>query len=308
MTELERNQRRHSKEHPTEKSKKPRNKERLSAALTAAEVPHEPTMNHKNMQKLEKDNQIPLSDEIPKIIEGWEGKPKGMLQVLAERGFINRSKPLTYFTISGRKDVAGNLIEDSSLSGMMENLFDFQDELTLLQHMAAGMSQGTGIKDTVERTPICHPELAGEGIEYSWGCSKQTYRNMRIEKKRGAVNFPESVRYSLSKEVLSIEQIRKFSFRARRYILSYYVLENLTELEKTNKDSQLLKISSFIKAEGENITPQLIERMVKAFKGHRCALDFNKGFLTNVINKDDNAIIKKESGFVHKRGAAVEKE
>jgi hypothetical protein len=103
--------------------------------------------------------------------------------------------------------------------------------------------------------------------------------------------------------------IRKFSRRARRYILSYYVFENLTELEKTKEDSQLLKICSFIKAEGGNITPQLIERMVKAFtKGHRCALDFNKGFLTGVINEDDNAIIKKEGGFVHKRGAAVEKE
>jgi hypothetical protein len=62
----------------------------------------------------------------------------------------------------------------------------------------------------------------------------------------------------------------------------------------------LLEISSFIKAEGENITPQLIERMVMAFKGHRCALDFDKYFLTGVINKDDNVIIKKESGFDHK--------
>jgi hypothetical protein len=73
-------------------------------------------MNHKNMQKLAKDNQIPWSDEIPKVIEGWEGKPKGMLQVLlAKRGFIDRSKPPAYFTISGGKDVAENLIENFSL-------------------------------------------------------------------------------------------------------------------------------------------------------------------------------------------------
>jgi hypothetical protein len=49
--------------------------------------------------------------------------------------------------------------------------------------MTAGMSQGTGIEVTVERTPIFHPELAGKGIEYSWGCAKQTYRSMRIEQK-----------------------------------------------------------------------------------------------------------------------------
>lgn len=308
MDEAERNNRRRDYTHPTEMSKKQRNKERLSSVLTAAGVPHEPTMNHKSMQKLAKENGIPISDEIPKIIEGWEGKAKGMLQILAERGFIDRSKPLSYFTIAGKKDAAGKLIEETSLSRLMENLYDFQNELTLLQHMAIGMSEGTGITITVERTPICHPELAGEGIEYSWGCSKQTYRNLPIEKKKGAVNFRESVRHCLSKNVLSIERIRKFSRRARRYILSYYVFENMNELEKTNDDDQLREISSFIKAEGENITPQLIERMVKAFKAHRCALDFDRGFLTGVIRKDDNAIVKKESVVHHKRGAEVEQE
>jgi hypothetical protein len=27
----------------------------------------------------------------------------------------------------------------------------------------------------VERTPKWHPEIAGEGIEYDWGCGKGVY-------------------------------------------------------------------------------------------------------------------------------------
>jgi hypothetical protein len=57
--------------------------------LTAANVPHEPTMNHKEMQKLAKAACIPLSDHVPKVIEGWQGKSKGRLEILAERGFID---------------------------------------------------------------------------------------------------------------------------------------------------------------------------------------------------------------------------
>jgi hypothetical protein len=34
-------------------------------------------------------NGISVEEEISHVIEGWEGNPKGMLQVLWERGFIN---------------------------------------------------------------------------------------------------------------------------------------------------------------------------------------------------------------------------
>ena len=31
---------------------------------------------------------IPIFYHVPKVIEGWYNKPKGMLQILYERGFI----------------------------------------------------------------------------------------------------------------------------------------------------------------------------------------------------------------------------
>ena len=42
------------------------------------------TGNIAQLCKLAKNKGIPIIEEIPKVIEGWEGKPKGMIQVLSE--------------------------------------------------------------------------------------------------------------------------------------------------------------------------------------------------------------------------------
>jgi hypothetical protein len=52
---------------------------------------------------------------------------------------------------------------------MMSSLMDFIEEETLLQY------HGKTLGIIVDRTPECHPEVAGEGIGYSWGCSKGKY-------------------------------------------------------------------------------------------------------------------------------------
>ena len=78
----------------------------------------------------------------------------------------------------------------------------------------------------VERTPKCHPEIAGEGIEYDWGCAKGVYRRLPISEKRSKIKFRESVEKSMhSTEVLTIERRRLFSKRAREYMLAYSILD-----------------------------------------------------------------------------------
>ena len=39
---------------------------------------------------------MPVKEEIQKVIQGWEGKPKGMMQVLWECGFIDVDNLLQY--------------------------------------------------------------------------------------------------------------------------------------------------------------------------------------------------------------------
>ena len=96
-----------------------------------------------------------------------------MLQVLWERGFIDTTmdpkKAEQYYTNDGKKDAFGNQLEGTSLRRMLKELFDFVKEETLLQYHARLL----GV--VVDRTPKCHSEIAGEGVEYSWGCAKGTY-------------------------------------------------------------------------------------------------------------------------------------
>ena len=99
---------------------------------------------------------------------------------------------------------------------MAENLYDFQFKKTLLQRMPE-KTGSINVKVTIERTPICHAELAGEGIEYSWGYAKLIYRGLpSLEKKKGKDNFHKSVRHCLSEGVLSTKRIQKFARRAQR--------------------------------------------------------------------------------------------
>mmetsp|Transcript_33711 Transcript_33711/g.81741 ORF Transcript_33711/g.81741 Transcript_33711/m.81741 type:complete len:122 (+) Transcript_33711:463-828(+) len=94
----------------------------------------------KDLQKRCEDNEIAISEMRRKVKEGWMGKPKGMLQVLWERGFIDPTVEVS----------------------------DFLNEKTLLQFHAEARSRDhpDGCQVMFDRSPKCHPELAGEGIEY----------------------------------------------------------------------------------------------------------------------------------------------
>jgi hypothetical protein len=140
-----------------------------------------------NLPVLCKNKDIPIEEEINKIIKGWEGKPKGMLQILWERGFIDPAKKKEDYTIHGKKDAFGNVNPDTSLKRLMSLLTDFIQEETLLQYHGRLL----GVK--VERTPKYHPEIAGKGIEYIWGCAKGVYRRLPISEKKSKIKFCESV-------------------------------------------------------------------------------------------------------------------
>jgi hypothetical protein len=133
-------------------------------------------------------NKIPLVFEMQEILKGWEGQPKGMLQVFWEPGFINGSKSEKYYTIEGRKDEFGNVDPTTSCKMMMEQQIDFIEEEKLLQY------HGRQLGVTIDRTPKCHPEMAGEGIDYNWGCAKGYYSQLPITEKRTKNKFRESVK------------------------------------------------------------------------------------------------------------------
>ena len=188
----------------------------------------------------------------------WVGKQKGLLQILWERGWVDISR-LGKYTIDGSKDGFGIKQLDTSLKFLMANCVDFEEEESLLQSM------GTKMGVIIDRTPKCHCELAGEGIEYSWGCAKNEYRRKPLSSKRKKETWRQTVRECLSREVLTTERIRKFSRQAREYIGSSF---DATTVEPSPGD-----------------IPVKVEKLLKEFKTHRSASDFAKGFITSVVLK-----------------------
>jgi hypothetical protein len=236
----------------------------------------------KELQRLCLLNDVPFEMSMEGIIEGWEGRAKGMLQILFERGMIDPLK-MTDYTVDGRNDAFGNLMVETSLRHLMEQLPDFQDEETLLQYH--GRKQGV----KVDRTPKCHPEMAGEGVEYDWAAAKGFYRRLPICEKRSKAKFRESVTRCLdTQEVLTIDRQRMFSRRAREYMVAYHALDNHKD-DKTDESTNATQQRT-----NPLMTAYLIEKIVKLFKTHRSAADFDCGFVAGIVNTMKG--LKKVSG------------
>ena len=230
----------------------------------------------KELQDFARHNGIDLC-EIKEVIKpGWEGKPKGLLQVLGERGLIDRGM-LDKYTVNGRKHpVTGAMDLQYSLRHIMGSCKDFQEEETALQFL------GTQLGVSVLLTPKFHAELAGEGVEYSWAHSKSYYRRMPLSRKRGRENFKQLVRESTCPvNVLPKERIEKFASRARAYICTYHHL-----------DQQQRKIQAALDAGSDqntdDSTPSVvkqellfkeIESLSKDLKCHRAVIDFDSAFV-----------------------------
>jgi hypothetical protein len=249
---------------------------------------------------------LPTAYQEERIEEGWVNKPKGSFQVLYERGWINPNMWKQY-TNEGRKDEMGNLIQKTSIDHLMQQQPDFQSELTLLQYYAKQL----GV--IVDRTPKCHPELAGEGIEYVWAFAKLFYRNkpLRMKKTKGA--FQQLVEQCLSRENLSIAKVRKCSRRAREYMLAYKAFELVQEehrarVHQTCKGAAASRRTlqtrtglSDTRQTGSKTDPidmtfdyNLIQKSIKTYKSHRNARDFDCSFIKSLqVDDVKEELIKK---------------
>ena len=73
---------------------------------------------------------------------------------------------------------------------------------------------------SIVHIPTFHCKIAGEGIEYSCGAVKKTYRRYPLYLKKRTVNFNFIVRSCITST--NITMVCRFSCKARRYILGYY--------------------------------------------------------------------------------------
>ncbi len=137
-----------------------------------------------------------------RTVSGWEGRGKGMLQVLWERGWINVNKLSEYKMML--QDDARFIIKDYSLSILMGSCTDFANE-SQLEYVC----QSLGVEALI--TTKYHAKYAGEGIKYSWGASKAVYIRYPLACKKGKANFDSLVAKCILRDLLTTDRIRKFS-------------------------------------------------------------------------------------------------
>ncbi len=216
-------------------------------------------------------NGILVSDEIRMVEEGWEGKPKGFFQILWQRGFID-GEHIAKITKRQHNKRHKRLLRDFEIV-WFENIAPDSPDVNLYRFWRWGdnsANHGT----SSDCTPKCHPELSGEGIEYTWARCKSHFRNILLDRKRGRENFKVCVSESLSWEISATALVRKFSKRVRRYMQGYHVLNQIYQglIETSDKEWQTNGNAN------RAIIPMRLEQMVKKFKTHRCAMDFDRAF------------------------------
>jgi hypothetical protein len=110
------------------------------------------------------------------------------------------------------------------------------------------------------------------------GMRQGYYRRLPLKMKKGKDNFRESVKKSLDTQiVLTIARQRKFSRRAREYMLAYHTLDNTEEVDENDLDDAEAKEKKPL------MSAYLIEKIIKQYKCHRSAADFDTGFIARMV-------------------------
>jgi hypothetical protein len=257
-------------------------KSQLTEQLKKEGLPFQPGDTRKKLVAACVAHGLPVTYQESRIVEGWVGKAKGSLQILFERGWIDTNR-LDCYTNKGIKDAMGIVLEDTSLNVLMQRQPDFLSELTLLQY------HGKKLGVTIDRTPKCHPEMAGEGIEYAWALAKLFYRGQSISEKRTKDKFRNLVRLSTSRvDVLNLDRIRNCSKRAREYMFAYKAIQEIREEcsePPLGSSSTSSLTSSAFNEELIHMSYEIIEKSIKVYKTHRSCLDTDLKWVQNMNEK-----------------------
>jgi hypothetical protein len=115
-------------------------------------------MTVQDLRKLSSNLGISTTRTItPRLIPGWAGKGKGLLQVLWERGWIDESKISQYKKVV--TDDAGYPVKEFLLGMMLDSCTDFANKTTQLEFVCESLGAEVII------TTKYHAEYSGEGIE-----------------------------------------------------------------------------------------------------------------------------------------------
>jgi hypothetical protein len=151
------------------------------------------------------------------VDECWPGKPKGLKQVLRERGLIDPNN-LPRYSKDGRKDATtSKIMKETSYVHIMEDQLDFKNELLAIEWLCKRLGVRVG------HSPKFHCEIGGEGIEYNWCTGKGEYRRRPLSAKKGMDKFRALARECFGPTVLTPEgkEVCSKSTSLHLYILRF---------------------------------------------------------------------------------------
>ncbi len=186
----------------------------------------------------------------------YVGQPKGIYQVLYERGMYvaNMRGGLTKKE-QERRLLEGKPLVEPELDAplVLSQCEDFANEIGALDHQLRLRGHRLIL------SPKCHPELAGIGIEYSWGKVKMIFRSEFNNGK--ASELMENVEASITPDVLPLERVWRYSRRTRDYMRAYQLMAEHPDLSPEDQ--------SF----------RLIEAVCKKYKTHRNMGEIARDFI-----------------------------
>ena len=150
---------------------------------------------------------------------------------------------------------------------LLSNCSDFKQQKTDIEQLCDELCFNKDYNMFILFTPKYHCELAGEGIEYTWGASKRYYRKEPLAMKKQSKDFKLLVTTCIEK--IDVAMARKFSRKARSYMLAY--MHQKIEKENNLRDNN----NSFYE----------IEKLQKCYRGHRDANCFDGRFIEEVMKQ-----------------------
>lgn len=156
------------------------------------------------------------------------------------------------------------------------------------KEMAASQYLGTKFGVTVNLTTKFYAELAREGIIYSWAHAKAFYQWIPISGKQGWDSFKqrieECIYHSYALKTWEQRIGRKLPSRAWLCISTHHIEEQqqwqeVIVIDNENSSALITFTSPMTPKQGLPYTEEILERISKAFKGHRCAHVFDCDFM-----------------------------
>jgi hypothetical protein len=187
----------------------------------------------------------------------YVGQPKGIRQVLFERGLFK--KGMRGSLTSKEKDewiARGKQLPDPAFDAplVLSECEDFANEIGALQAILEARGH------ILFLSPACHPELAGCGVEYSWGKAKVCFR--RETNDCSAKNLHANIINAL--HAITLDRVWRYERKTRDYRRMY------ADIAQQIENGTLKK---------ELVSYTMLEKNVKKYKSHRSMLDIESKFI-----------------------------